>query len=126
MSKNFKVQVEFSPIGEQPLIDALKALAAEQIILSKANANLQISAERVNQAQIRTKILLDRATTSAEKNRLAVEKLKVQKKTKKSSSRKIILPNVRNNKRYFSGIFPMNVLQDALYSQKARTRQMSR
>jgi|TARA_S200002703_G_scaffold16921_2_gene14042 hypothetical protein len=81
MSRNFKVQVEFSPIGDNKLINALKALAAEQVKLSKANANLQISAERVNQAQIRTKILLDKATTSAEKNRLAVEKLKTQKKT---------------------------------------------
>ena len=81
MSRNFKVQVEFSPIGDDKLINALKALAAEQVKLSKANANLQISAERVNQAQIRTKILLDKATTSAEKNRLAVEKLKTQKKT---------------------------------------------
>ena len=66
MSRNFKVQVEFSPIGDDKLINALKALAAEQVKLSKANANLQISAERVNQAQIRTKILLDKALLDAE------------------------------------------------------------
>jgi len=79
MSKNFKVQVEFSPIGDQDLITALKALAAEQTKLSKANANLKISAERVNQAQIRTKMLLDKATSAAIKNKIAVEKLKTQK-----------------------------------------------
>ena len=81
MSKNFKVQVEFSPLNDDKLIKALENLAIAQDKLRKANHNLQISAERVNQAQIRTKILLDRATTAAEKNRLAVEKLKVQKKT---------------------------------------------
>ncbi len=80
MSKNFKVQVEFRPIGDKDLIDALKALAVEQTKLSKANANLQISAERVNQAQIRTKMLLDKATSAAIKNKIAVEKLKTQKK----------------------------------------------
>lgn len=81
MSRNFKVQVEFSPKDEDKLINALKDLAAQQTRLSKANANLQISAERVNQAQLRTKLALERVTAASEKNAIAVEKLKLQKKT---------------------------------------------
>ena len=81
MSKNFKVEVEFSPKNESKLIDALQDLARAQDNLRKANHNLQISAERVNQAQLRTKLALERVTAASEKNAIAVEKLKIQKKT---------------------------------------------
>ena len=81
MSRNFKVEVEFSPLNDDKLIKALENLALAQDNLRKANHNLQISAERVNQAQLRTKLALEKVAAAAEKNRIAVEKLKIQKKT---------------------------------------------
>jgi len=81
MSRNFKVEVEFSPKNDDKLIKALENLALAQDNLRKANHNLQIGAERVNQAQLRTKLALEKVTAAAEKNRIAVEKLKIQKKT---------------------------------------------
>lgn len=81
MSRQFKVQVEFSPLNDDKLVKALENLALAQNNLRLANEKLQISAERVNQAQLRTKLALEKVTAAAEKNRIAVEKLKIQKKT---------------------------------------------
>lgn len=80
MSRQFKVQVEFEPLNDDRLIDALNGLAQAQNTLRLANQKLQISAERVNQAQLKTKLALEKVTAAAEKNAIAVEKLKLQKK----------------------------------------------
>lgn len=80
MSRQFKVQVEFSPLNDDKLIAALNGLAQAQNNLRLANQKLQISAERVNQAQLKTKLALDKVTAAAQKNAIAVEKLKLQKK----------------------------------------------
>jgi len=78
MSKQFQVQVEFRPSGEDDLITALRNLATAQNNLSQSSKKMALDNEKLRQAQAKTAIAYNKLTAAQDKNKLSIEKLKQQ------------------------------------------------
>lgn len=91
MSRQFKVQVDFSPSGEDDLIIALRNLATEQNNLSKSNTKMALANEKLKQAQVKTTIAYSKLTAAQDKNKLSIEKLKKQNQILKTRVEKSTL-----------------------------------